>query len=78
MKRAKKCEAFLKHNEVNCCTIIDNADEGSFNPNGCDCCNSLATTTYDCNGYAPKTKEVFELGSVCGDCIQYFYYGEEV
>jgi hypothetical protein len=77
MKRSKLCNDFLKINKVNCCSIIKDNDEGYFNRNGCDCCNGLATTTYDCNGYSPKTKQVVELGSICGECIGYFYNGED-
>ena len=75
--RSTLCEAFLKTNQVNCCSIIADNDEGDINRNGCDCCNGLATTTYDCHGYAPKTKEVVELGSVCHECICYFYNGDD-
>lgn len=77
MKRSTICEKFLKINEVNCCSIIKDNDEGSFNRNGCDCCHGLATTTHECNGYNPKTKKVVELGEVCHECICYFYNGDE-
>jgi hypothetical protein len=77
LMRSDICEQFLKHNEVNCCSIITENDDGSFNPYGCDCCSSLATNTYECHGYAPKTKEVLGLGSICGDCICYFYNGAD-
>lgn len=77
MKRSKVCEDFLKTNEVNCCSIISDSDEGSFNRNGCDCCGGLATTTYECNGYAPETNSVIFLGDVCPECICYFYNGDD-
>ncbi len=77
MKRSEACEDFLKRNEVNCCSIIADGDEGDFSPNGCDCCdNGLGCTTYDCNGYNPTGKHVVELGAVCHECICYFYNGE--
>lgn len=76
MKRSKVCEEFLEHNEVNCVTMINSEDEGSFT-SGCDVCNSLATTTYSCNGYSPIHKKIFELGEVCGECLMYFYNGED-
>lgn len=71
----KKLDQWLKRNEVNCVSLIDDHDEGSFNPYGCDCCDSLATNTYSVHGYSPKYKEVFELGDICGDCLNYFYNG---
>jgi len=74
--RSTLCESYLKHNEVNCCSLTDQDDEGSFNPRGCDCCNGLASTTYAVSGYSPKNKKVFELGEVCGDCLCYFANGE--
>ena len=78
MKLSEKCEQFLKHNEVNTCDIIDNDSEGYFSWSGCDCCkNSLGQTVYDCHGYSPKNKEIYELGQICGDCIGYFYNGTE-
>lgn len=77
MMRSNKCEKFLKINEVNCCSIIKENDEGSFNPNGCDCCQGLATNTYTCHGYSPKYKKIFELGEVCAECICYFYNGDD-
>ena len=75
-QRSKLIEAFKRHNKVNCISI-ENDDEGSFNPNGCDVCNSLAQDTYVMSGYAPKTKEVLELGDVCHDCICVEYNGIE-
>ena len=77
MKRSKVCEDFLKHNEVNSCSIKNENDEGSYNRYGCDVCRGLATNTYECIGYAPKTKEVLDLGDVCHECICYFYNGDE-
>ena len=77
MKRSILCEDFLKRNEVNCCSITEENDEGSFNRNGCDCCNGLATNTYTCSGFNPETREVVELGEVCADCICYFYNGDD-
>lgn len=78
MKRSIACEDFLEINEVNCCSIIKDQDEGDFNENGCDCCQSgYALTTYDCNGFNPKTKEIIELGSICHECICYFYNGDD-
>lgn len=76
MKRSIVCEKFLKHNEVNSVSIINPDDEGGFTL-GCDVCNSLPNTTYSCNGYSPKHKKVYELGEVCGDCLNYFYNGED-
>lgn len=77
MKRSIVCENFLKANEVNCCSIIRDHDDGSFNKNGCDCCNGLANTTYDCHGFSPKNKKIVELGSICGECLCYFYNGDD-
>lgn len=78
MKRSKLCNQFLKLNKVNCCSIIKENDEGDFNKNGCDCCQSgYQLTTYECNGFNPKTKKIIELGSVCHECICYFYNGDE-
>lgn len=77
MKRSIVCENFLKANEVNCCSIIKDGDEGSFNKNGCDCCHGLATTTYDCNGFDPKNIKIVELGSICNECLCYFYNGDD-
>jgi len=77
MKRSKLCEEFLKENEVDCCSLINSEDEGSFNYNGCDCCHGLATTTYECNGYNPKNKSIVLLGDVCHECILYFYNGDD-
>lgn len=78
MKRSTKCEQFLKANGVNCCTTINSEDEGSFTHRGCDCCeNGLATTTYECNGYNPETKEVVEVGDVCHECLCYFANGDD-
>ena len=80
MKRRDACNEFLSINEVNCCSII-NDHEGSFSPQGCDCCNSgLGQTVYECNGYNPTDKSVVEIGDVCSECIQYFYnndYGDD-
>lgn len=78
MKRSILCEKFLKINKVNCCSIIKDNDEGEFNRNGCDCCQTgLATTTYECNGWNPKVKKVVLLGDVCHDCMCYFYNGDD-
>lgn len=77
MKRSKLCEKFLKENKVNNCSIIKDADEGSFNNNGCDCCHGLAATTYECHGYSPKNKSIILLGEVCHECICYFYNGDD-
>jgi len=76
--RSIKCEEFLTHNEVNCCTMIDSEDEGSFSMSGCDCCQTgLGNTVYACHGYAPKTNEVLEIGDVCGECLCYFANGDD-
>lgn len=78
MKRSIKCEQFLKINEVDCCSIIKDDDEGSFSMSGCDCCeNGLGTTVYECNGFNPKTREIVSLGDVCHECICYFYNGDD-
>lgn len=78
MKRSIRCKEFLKINEVNCCSIINQDDESSFNPNGCDCCQSgYALNTYDCSGFNPKTRKIIELGYICHDCICYFYNGDD-
>lgn len=78
MKRSTKCNEFLDRNEVNCCSMVNDQDEGRFSMSGCGCCETgLGDTVYDCNGYAPKTKEVVELGAVCGECLNYFYNGED-
>ena len=78
MNRSKKCEKFLRINEVNCCSIIGENTEPSFNRNGCECCESgYQLDTYPCNGFNPKTKKVVELGEVCHDCICYFYNGDD-
>jgi len=77
MKRSTICESFLRSNGVNCCTTINNEDEGSFSRSGCDCCNGLATTTYACHGYDPKNKTVVELGDICQDCLCYFANGDD-
>ena len=76
--RSVRCEKFLRVNEVVTCSIIEENDEGHFSMRGCDCCsNGLGTTVYECHGYSEKHKEVFELGSVCHECICYFYNGED-
>jgi hypothetical protein len=75
--RAELCEDFLKYYKVNNCSIIDSNDEGHFSYIGCDVCNIKGCIVFDCNGYAPKTKEILELGEVCGDCIYYFYNGDD-
>ncbi len=77
MMRSELCEQFLKSQGVNCVSIITQDDEGSFNSSGCDCCNGLACNTYDCHGYDPERKEVTEVGSICQDCICYFYNGDD-
>lgn len=77
MKRSILCEGFLKDNSVNNCSIANDHDEGSFNSNGCDCCHGLACTTYECNGFNPETKQVVQLGDVCGECISYFYNADD-
>jgi len=76
MMRSEVCENFLKHNEVQNCSIIDQNDEGSFTPGGCDCCNGLATNTYECHGYS-KEHGVMELGNICHECVCYFYNGDD-
>jgi hypothetical protein len=76
--RSEKCEQFLKHNDVNCCTTISPDDEGSFSRSGCDCCQTgLANTVYECHGFNPKTREVVELGDVCHECLCYFANGDD-
>jgi len=77
MKRSIKCENFLSQNKVNCCSIKESENDPEFNPSGCDCCDSLATNTYECIGYNPESKEVIELGDICGECIDYFYNGND-
>lgn len=77
MKRSVVCEKFLKENEVNCCSVIKDNDEGTFTSNGCECCKTSGCTAYECHGYNPKTKSIVMLGEVCHDCICYFYNGDE-
>ena len=72
MSKAKDCEIFLKDNGVNCCSII--GDEVEPHYDNCGCCGEFSHC-YDCNGYDPEANEVVELGSVCHECICYFYNG---
>jgi len=76
--RSNLCEQFLKYQGVNCVSIIADDDEGYFRMRGCDCCKTgLGNTVFDCNGYDPKSKEVVEVGSICGECICFFYNGDD-
>jgi len=74
----KKCNEFLKENEVNCCSIIESEQENDaqFSYSGCDCCqDGLGNNVYNCNGYNPENKEIVDLGQICGECLNYFYNG---
>lgn len=82
-RRSTKCIQFLKQQGVNCVSIISD-DESGENPDphfswrGCDCCQTgLGNSVYDCHGYDPKSKSVVEIGQVCGECICYFYNGDD-
>lgn len=78
MLRSKKCEQFLKHNKVDDCTMTIDDDEGNFSNSGCDCCmTGLGNIVYECEGYSREHGEVFQLGEICGDCIAYFYNGDD-
>jgi hypothetical protein len=77
MKLSKLCEKFLKHQGINCVSIDEGCIDPSFNPSGCDCCEGLATDTYECSGYDPERKEVVSGFAICGECINYFYNGED-
>ena len=76
MKRSTLCKKFLKHQGINCISIDEGCIDPYFNRRGCDCCQGLATDTYDCSGYDPKSKKVVDGFEVCGECICYFYNGE--
>lgn len=50
--------------------------EPYFSHSNCECCNSnLGGDRYNCNGYNPTAKEVYEY-SVCTDCVYYIETGE--
>ncbi len=62
----------------NLTTISDESGntEPYFSWSSCECCGShLGGDRYDCNGYNPKTGEIYEY-SVCVDCMYYAEYGK--
>ena len=68
---------FKSEGITNLSTIADEEGdtEPSFSWQSCDCCgSSLGGDRYDCNGYNPETKEIYEY-SVCPDCVYYAAYG---
>ena len=49
--------------------------ESYFSWRSCECCeNTLGGDRYDCTGYNPESKKVYEY-SVCPDCVWYAVYG---
>jgi len=69
---------YKKTNEVSNISIIqfDGEDtQAEFNKRGCDCCDSLATDTYQTIGYSESKKDILELGDICRQCIYIEYNG---
>ena len=47
-----------------------------FLHSGCDCCrNGLGNKVERVVGFNPETKEIEELGVICGECLNYFANG---
>jgi hypothetical protein len=67
---------YKKENEVNNVSVIDDEASADFSRNGCDCCsNGLGSDVYEAHGYSSKHKKIFELGSICHECICVEYNG---
>ncbi len=64
--------------DCNCVTVAGGYDvDPGFSHQGCDCCNDgLGNNVEPVVGYNPKTKEVEELGDICGECLCFFANGE--
>jgi len=67
--------------DCNCIGQKEVEDEASFSDQGCDVCNKVAgrilgADVYQVEGYNPKTKEIEDLGQVCGECLCYIANGE--
>lgn len=59
----------------------EDEQDGYFTWRGCDIKHPgshLGNIVYKVDGYNPKTKEIEELGTICGDCLQYITNAEPV
>ena len=57
----------------------DSESEGFFTWHGCDVKHvdsDLGNTVYEVIGFNPITKEVKELGNICGQCLCYVNNGD--
>ena len=78
-KYQKNVESFFEETGLtNLSPVSDfdgNRKEG-FNIGPCPCCGTPLGGTYvDCDGYAPKTREIKEY-TVCQDCVWYAEHGQ--
>jgi len=71
----------IKQFQGDCANISqeNNEDEGQFSWNGCDIIHDdyrLGNTVYQVAGFNPLTKDIFRLGNICGQCLQYIINGD--
>ena len=75
----KSVNDFLNNEGINNLSQITDNDgdcEPYFSNTSCDCCNrSWGGNRYDCEGYNPKTKEIYNY-SICTDCVYFYEYGK--
>jgi len=74
-KRHYQVNYFLQDNNLLSLSPVE-GEKPSFSRNGCDCCDSLATDIYSCNGYNTKTNEIDTGIEVCYECLCYINNGE--
>ena len=75
----EKVDWFFEHEGITNLSQIQDDDgycEPYFSSSSCDCCNSsLGGNRYNCNGYNPINKEIYEY-QICMECIFYCETGE--
>ena len=77
--RRKALETFLEDENINCLNPQNVDDEGTFYiSQGCDCCSERGKVLYWGMGYSPSDKMVKRDYQVCGDCLYFAAYGEQI
>lgn len=75
----KKVADFFEREGINNLSTKSEDEDGHepyFSWRSCECCQTtLGGDRYDCTGYHPKQKEIYEY-SVCSDCLYYAEYGQ--